>query len=103
MVTLAKRDFLVRYKQAVLGVAWAVVTPVVLVTLFALVFHRVANVDTGGVPYPLFAYVGLLPWTFFSTPLSPPADEPRSTTPLLNKVYVPARCSRLVAGGRVDR
>ena len=58
MVTLTQRDFLVRYKQAVLGIAWAVITPVVLVILFSLLFNRVAHVDTGGAPYVIFAYLG---------------------------------------------
>ena len=89
VVTLAQRDFLVRYKQAVLGIAWAVITPVVLVALFSLLFNRVAHVETGGAPYVIFAYLGLLPWTFFSSSLSQSASCLLSNRPLLNKVRFP--------------
>ncbi len=81
VVTLTQRDFLVRYKQAVLGIAWAVITPVVLVTLFALLFNRVAHVDTGGAPYVIFAYLGLLPWTFFSLHVVAVGGEPPQQPP----------------------
>ena len=65
--SLAERDLRARYKQAVLGFSWAVVTPLLLMVAFSLVFPRVAKVDTGNVPYPLFSYLGLVPWAFFST------------------------------------
>ncbi|HWJ50813.1 MAG TPA: hypothetical protein VNR42_07325, partial [Solirubrobacteraceae bacterium] len=65
-VTLAERDLRVRYKQAVLGIAWAVITPVVMMVAFSLLLNRFAKVNTGGAPYALFSYLGLLPWTFFS-------------------------------------
>jgi ABC-type polysaccharide/polyol phosphate export permease len=68
--TLAERDFRIRYKQAVLGFAWTLLTPLALMLVFAAFFQRVAKVDTGGAPYALFAYLGLLPWTFFSTSVS---------------------------------
>ena len=68
--TLAERDFRVRYKQTFLGVAWAVLTPLALMLVFTVFFQRVAKVDTGGAPYALFSYLGLLPWTFFSSCVS---------------------------------
>src|SRR5262249_53982659 len=68
--TLTEREFRVRYKQAYLGFAWAIITPVVMMLVFSLIFGRVAKVDTGGVPYPLFSYLGLLPWTLFSNSIS---------------------------------
>src|SRR5947209_1684185 len=61
--SLAERDYRSRYRQAVLGIAWAVLTPVLLVIVFTIVFTRVQRVDTGGAPYVLFAYLGLIPWT----------------------------------------
>jgi ABC-2 type transport system permease protein/lipopolysaccharide transport system permease protein len=67
VVTLAERDLRVRYKQAVLGIAWALVTPLLLMGAFALIFTRFTNVGTHGVPYALFAAIGLVPWSFFST------------------------------------
>jgi ABC-2 type transport system permease protein/lipopolysaccharide transport system permease protein len=87
--TLAERDLRARYKQAILGFAWAVVTPLVLMVVFTVFFKRVAHVETGGVPYPVFAYVGLLPWTFFAGALSVGSLSLLSNTSLLNKVYCP--------------
>src|SRR5207244_10901643 len=69
-ITLAERDLRVRYKQAVLGIAWAVIAPVVMMIAFTVLFNRFAKVNTGGVPYALFTYLGLLPWTFFSGAVS---------------------------------
>jgi ABC-type polysaccharide/polyol phosphate export permease len=87
--TLAERDFRIRYKQAVLGFAWAVLTPFALMVVFTLFFQRVAHVDTGGAPYALFAYLGLLPWTFFSTSVSQGGQSLVLNNQLLNKVYCP--------------
>jgi ABC-type polysaccharide/polyol phosphate export permease len=102
VLTLAQRDFLVRYKQAELGVAWAVVTPLVLVGVFAVVFKRVVDVDTHGAPYVLFAYLGLLPWTFFSGALSQASNTLLTNRALLNRVRLPrevfAVSTVLVAG-----
>lgn len=102
VLTLAERELRARYKQAVLGAAWALLTPLALMTVFALFLQRVAHFDTGGVPYPLFAYLGLLPWTFFSTSVSVGGQSLVSNTSLLNKVYCPREvfpfASVLVAG-----
>jgi ABC-type polysaccharide/polyol phosphate export permease len=87
--TLAERDFRVRYKQAVLGVAWAVLTPLALMVVFTVFFQRVARVDTGGAPYALFAYLGLLPWTFFSTSVSQGGQTLVLNNQLVGKVYCP--------------
>jgi ABC-type polysaccharide/polyol phosphate export permease len=87
--TLAERELRVRYKQAVLGFAWAVFTPLILMVAFTLFFSRAARVDTGPVPYPLFAYVGLIPWTFFSTSVSQGGLSLVVNVPLLNKVSCP--------------
>jgi ABC-type polysaccharide/polyol phosphate export permease len=88
-LTLAERDLRVRYKQAALGVAWAVITPVVMMVAFTLLFNRFAKVNTGGAPYALFSYLGLLPWTFFSNALSQGGLSLVSNTQLLNKLYCP--------------
>ena len=87
--TLAERELRARYKQAVLGFAWAVVTPLALMTVFTLFFNRLADIDTGSAPYPLFAYLGLLPWTFFSTSISQGGQSLIQNIPLLNKVAFP--------------
>jgi ABC-type polysaccharide/polyol phosphate export permease len=87
--SLAERELRVRYKQAILGIAWAVVTPTALMIVFSLFFTRVARVDTGGAPYSLFAYLGLIPWTFFSTSVSQGGQSLVQNMSLLNKVYCP--------------
>jgi ABC-2 type transport system permease protein/lipopolysaccharide transport system permease protein len=89
ILTLAERDLRVRYKQAVLGIAWAVITPVVMMLAFSVIFQKFAHVKTGGVPYPLFSYMGLLPWTFFSSALTTGGMSLVSNVPLLNKLYCP--------------
>lgn len=89
IVTVAQRDFRSRYKQTSLGVAWAVITPVVLMIVFTVFFQRVADVPTGDVPYPVWSYVGLLPWTFFASSLSSGAPSVLANRPVLNKVYFP--------------
>lgn len=86
---LAERDLRARYKQAMLGIAWAVLTPLLLTLVFTVFFSRVAKVNTGGVPYPLFTYLGLLPWTFFSGSLSQGGLCLLNNVSLLNKVYCP--------------
>src|SRR5262249_28033093 len=60
------RDVKIRYKQTVLGVAWAVLQPVMMMAVFTVFFGRLAGLPSGDLPYPLFAFAGLLPWTFFS-------------------------------------
>jgi len=91
ILTLAERDLRVRYKQAVLGIAWALITPVVMMLAFTVIFTKVApvNTHTSGVPYALFSYLGLLPWTFFSTCLQSGGTSLLSNVPLLNKLYCP--------------
>jgi ABC-type polysaccharide/polyol phosphate export permease len=87
--SLAERELRARYKQAILGFAWAVITPLLLMLVFTLVFPRVAKVTTSGAPYPLFAYLGLLPWAFFSTSVSSGGQSILTNMTLLNKVYCP--------------
>src|SRR3954453_15696455 len=67
MYILAWRDVRVRYKQAVLGAAWAVLQPLIMMGIFTLLFSRIANFPTEGVPSPIFAFTGLLPWTLFAS------------------------------------
>jgi ABC-2 type transport system permease protein/lipopolysaccharide transport system permease protein len=70
LLTLTEREVRARYKTAVLGFLWAAITPFLMMTVFTLFFDRVADIDTGGVPYSLFSYIGLIPWTFFSQALT---------------------------------
>jgi ABC-type polysaccharide/polyol phosphate export permease len=87
--SLAEREFRVRYKQAVLGVTWAVLTPLALMVIFTLLFSRVARVDTGDVPYAVFAYIGLVPWTFFSVAVLQAGMSLLLNAPLIQKVSFP--------------
>jgi ABC-type polysaccharide/polyol phosphate export permease len=87
--TLAERDLRVRYKQAVLGIAWAVISPVFMMIAFTVIFQKFAHINTGGAPYALFSYMGLLPWTFFSTSISTGGMALVANQPLLNKLYCP--------------
>jgi ABC-type polysaccharide/polyol phosphate export permease len=89
VVALTERDLRARYKQTKLGFAWSVLTPILLMVVFTLFFQRAANVQTNGVPYPLFTYVALLPWTFFSDSVAKGAQSITSNLSLVNKVYCP--------------
>ncbi len=97
--TLTERDLRVRYKQAVLGASWAIITPVILMLVFSVFFKRVADIDTHGVPYPLFSYVGLLPWTFFAFSFNNGSQSLTSNASLLNKVYCPREVFPLASIG----
>ncbi len=89
MISLTERGLRSRYKQTTLGFAWALITPVSLMVVFTLFFKRIAHVDTGDVPYPIYSYVGLLPWTLFSGAVSGSGTVLISNASLLNKVYCP--------------
>lgn len=86
---LAEREIRAAYKQAALGVAWAIVTPVTLMIVFTIFFQRVADIDTGGVPYPLFSYVALVPWNFFATSVAAGGLAVVSQMALVNKIRCP--------------
>ena len=87
--SLAERDYRSRYKQALLGIAWSVLTPVLMMVVFTVVFTRFQRVDTGGAPYVLFSYLGILPWTFFSNSISGGGQSIVSNMSLVNKVACP--------------
>lgn len=86
---LATRDIKLRYRQAVLGVVWVLLQPVISVVIFTLVFSRLAHVDTEGVPYPLFALTGMVMWTYFSSAVSRASAVLVSNPSLVTKVYFP--------------
>ena len=97
VVTLAERDLRVRYKQAVLGIAWALLAPLAMMIAFTLIFSHITKVNTSGAPYALFSYLGLLPWTFFSGAISSGGLSLVSNVPLLNKLYCPREVFPLAA------
>jgi lipopolysaccharide transport system permease protein len=86
---LVWRDLKVRYKQTFIGVAWAVVQPVMLMVVFSLVFGKFAQFSSEGLPYQVFAYSGLLPWTYFAGALTLSAGSVVSNVNLVTKVYFP--------------
>src|SRR5512134_1864064 len=86
---LAWRDVKIRYKQTVIGAAWAIVQPVVTMVIFTAIFHRFARIDTGDIPYPVFAFAGLLPWNLFAGALQRSILSLVASTPLITKVYFP--------------
>ena len=86
---LAWRDVKVRYKQAALGVAWAVLQPLFTMTVFTFFFGRLAGIPSEGVPYPLFSYSALVLWTYFSVTLSQVGNSLVSNSSLVTKIYFP--------------
>jgi lipopolysaccharide transport system permease protein len=87
---LAWRDVAVRYKQTVIGVAWAVIRPLLTTVVFVVVFGRIAKLPSeGNIPYPLLVFAGMLPWTFFSTGLTDASNSLIGNANLISKVYFP--------------
>src|SRR5271157_6072726 len=86
---LTWRDVKVRYKQTVLGAAWAVLQPLMMMVVFTIFFGRMAGVSSGDFPYPLFAYAGLLPWTFFATAITGAGNSVVGSENLITKIYFP--------------
>src|SRR2546427_3340965 len=88
---LTWRDIKVRYKQTVLGAAWAILQPFLTMLVFAVFFGRLGGLaqKTGSIPYPIFAFAGLLPWTFFSTAIGSTVNSLLGNAHLITKVYFP--------------
>jgi lipopolysaccharide transport system permease protein len=86
---LAERDVKVRYKQSALGVAWAILQPLLTMVIFTLLFGRLGRMPSAGEPYAIFCYAGLLPWTFFSTVVTTGANSLINNANLITKVYFP--------------
>ena len=86
---LIRRHVSVRYKQTVLGVSWAVIQPFMTMVVFSVFLGRLAGVPSDGVPYPVFSYLGLLPWTYFSGAVARASQSLVSNANLLGKVYFP--------------
>lgn len=89
LIFLTRRDISVRYKQTVLGAAWAVLQPVLLMIVFTAVFGTLARVPSDGLPYPLFAFAGLLPWQLFAFALTESSNSLVANQRLITKVYFP--------------
>mgnify|MGYP001791838930 CR=1 FL=1 len=87
--TLAWRDISVRYKQTVIGVAWALIRPFLTMVVFTIVFGNLAKLPSEGVPYPILVFSAMLPWQFFANSLSSASDSLISNANLISKVYFP--------------
>ena len=85
----AWRDIKVRYRQAALGVAWAVIQPLFTMIIFTLFFGRLAHMPSDGIPYPIFAYCALVPWTYFSGVVALAGNSLVGNSSLITKVYFP--------------
>jgi lipopolysaccharide transport system permease protein len=86
---LAWRDILVRYKQTVIGVAWAVIRPLLTMIVLTFIFGNLAKMPSGGVPYPILVFCGMLPWQFFATAFSESGNSLVSNAGMISKVYFP--------------
>ncbi len=101
---LTWRDVKVRYKQTALGVAWAIIQPLFTMLIFTLFFGRLAGVPSDNIPYPVFAYAGLLPWTFFANAITNSGNSLVGSANLITKVYFPRMIipAAAIAAGLVD-
>lgn len=101
---LAWRDIIVRYKQTSLGIAWAILQPVVTMVIFTGIFDKLARIPSDGLPYPIFAFAALLPWNYFSGALSRVTTSVVGNANLISKVYFPRLIIPLssVVSGFVD-
>ncbi len=86
---LVWRDIKVRYKQTVIGIGWAVVQPVLTMLVFTLFFGKLAKIPSSGLPYPIFYYAGLLPWTYFATALASATSSVVDHQHTITRVYFP--------------
>ena len=86
---LSWRDILVRYKQTTIGVAWALIRPVLTIAIFTVVFGKMAKMDSEGIPFPVFVCAATLPWQFFATAMSEASNSLISNANVLSKIYFP--------------
>ena len=98
------RDIKVRYKQTVLGAAWAILQPLITMVIFTLFFGKLAKMPSDGVPYPIFSYAALVPWIFFSNGVSKASNSLVGGSGMLKKIYFPRMALPIAAvtGGLVD-
>ena len=86
---LAWRDIAVRYKQTIIGVLWAVLRPLLSMVVFVVIFGKIAKLPSEGVPYPIFVFAAMLPWTFFATAFQTSSESLVGNASLISKVYFP--------------
>jgi len=86
---LAWKEFLIRYKQALLGVTWSVIRPVLSMIVFTVIFGKIAKLPSEGVPYPILVFSGMLPWQFFATSFQQSSNSLVANANLVSKIYFP--------------
>jgi lipopolysaccharide transport system permease protein len=86
---LAWRDILVRYKQTVVGLAWSLIRPILTMLVLTIVFNKFGKLPSGGVPYPILVFCGMLPWQFFSAAVSESGNSLVTNSNLISKIYFP--------------
>lgn len=98
------RDVKVRYKQTILGVFWAILQPLITMVIFSLFFGRLANVPSDGLPYPIFSYTALVPWTFFANGVTQASNSLVQNSNMIKKIYFPRLImpTSAVLGGLLD-
>lgn len=89
LLSFAIREIKLRYKQTIMGVSWAIIQPLVMMVVFTLIFSKFIKVSSEGLPYPIFSYSALLPWTFFSTSVSFGSVSLLTDSNLIKKIYFP--------------
>jgi lipopolysaccharide transport system permease protein len=98
------RDLKVRYKQTILGVFWAILQPFITMVIFSLFFGRLANMPSDGLPYPIFSYAALVPWTFFANGVTQASNSLVQNSNMIKKIYFPRLImpTSAVLGGLID-
>jgi lipopolysaccharide transport system permease protein len=86
---LVWRDVIVRYKQTAIGAAWAILQPLITMLIFTLIFGRLAKIPSDGIPYPVFAFAALLPWSYFAQALTRSSNSVVGSSNLVTKIYFP--------------
>jgi lipopolysaccharide transport system permease protein len=86
---LSWRDILVRYKQTVIGIAWSILRPLLTMIIFTIVFGNFAKLPSGGIPYPVLVFSGMIPWQFFSNSFSEASNSLIASSNLISKIYFP--------------
>jgi lipopolysaccharide transport system permease protein len=89
LIAWSSRTIRARYQQSILGWLWAIIQPAASVTIFSIIFTQFVPVDTGGIPYPVFSYIAVVPWTFFSNSLSDMSNTLVQNMSLVTKIYFP--------------
>ncbi|MDM8553604.1 ABC transporter permease [Desulfococcaceae bacterium HSG7] len=83
------RDITVRYKQSLIGIGWVIIQPIMMMIIFSIIFGRLAKLPSDGIPYPIFTFCALLPWSYFARSLNDSSDSLVNAANLITKVYFP--------------